>query len=393
MAAALAYDPARQRVVAAHSNQTWEWDGGAWTQVADWGGGDRPRLAYDTARARTVSVAWGGQTLTTWEWDGTTWTQVADSGPPTREVYDVAYDRERQLLGLVRSVADTCAPAYGEISFDNTGLLDFATSYEHNLGLFPWNAVRRANRSPRGYSWLTILAEPVGDRLGGEAALRETAVFAEVSRLAGGGYWLLATTRLVNYDLAAAERVRQALAPVLPNRSARPDEPGELPHLLSTARTGRGPTRRAIPDEIFKSRIDVRDRSHHKVAVAVSAAALHAKYPSALIGLTEDPDGPHLVCWGAEPGEVWIWQFLPEDDPYAGFEIPRAPGRGWSIARDDTAIDHLAARQLTILDAVPGLQLYYGEDHATSPAMAMWDVTVRVNELYRAVDKARDNRR
>src|SRR5436305_3560388 len=287
----------------------------------------------------------------------------------SRDVLAGDAHQERQLLGLVRSVADTCAPAYGETSFDNTGLLDFATSYEHNLGRFPWNAVRRANRSPRGYSWLTILAEPVGDRLGGEAALRETAVFAEVSRLAGGGYWLLATTRLVNYDLAAAERVRQALAPVLPNRSARPDEPGELPHLLSTARTGRGPTRRAIPDEIFKSRIDVRDRSHHKVAVAVRAAALHAKYPSALIGQTDDPDGPHLVCWGAEPGEVWIWQFLPEDDPYAGFEIPRAPGRGWSIARDDplsagmrvrlgptfaelglpaddTAFDHLAARLL-----------------------------------------------
>jgi hypothetical protein len=148
------------------------------------------------------------------------------------------------LLGLVRSVADICHPAYGEISFDNTALLDFATSYEHNVALYPWNAVRRATRNPRGYSWLTILAEPVGDRLGGEAALRDCGAFVEVARLAGGGYWLLATARLAGYDLAAAERVRKVLAPVLSNRRARPDEPGELQHLLSTA--GTGPTTRSL---------------------------------------------------------------------------------------------------------------------------------------------------
>src|SRR5205814_2337218 len=100
VAAALAYDPARQRVVAAHSNQTWEWDGGAWTQVADWGGGDRPRLAYDTARARTVSVAWGGQTLTTWEWDGTAWQQVQDMGASPRGYAAMAYDPDRHQVVL-----------------------------------------------------------------------------------------------------------------------------------------------------------------------------------------------------------------------------------------------------------------------------------------------------
>jgi hypothetical protein len=324
-------------------------------------------------------------------------------------------DRERQLLQLVRSVADTGNPAYGEISFDNTGLLDFDTSYEHNVGLYPWNAVRRATRNPRGYSWLTILAEPVGNRLGGEAALRDSGAFVEVARLVGGGYWLLATSRLAEYDLDAADRVRTVLAPVLYNRRARPDEPGELPHLLSTAGTGRGPTRRAIPDEVFDNRIDVRDRSHHRVAVAVRALGLHRRYPAALIGQTTDLDGPDLVCWGAEPGEVWIWQFLPEDDPYAGFEIPRAPGRGWWIVRDDrrsaglrvrlgpsfaelglpadqTGIDHLGGREITVFDAVPGLQLYYGEEHTTNPALILGDLTTQANQLYRAANEARPAR-
>jgi hypothetical protein len=122
--------------------------------------------------------------------------------------------------------------------------------------------------------------------------------------------------------------------------------------------------------------------------------ALHRQYPAALIGQTTDLDGPDLACWGAEPGEVWIWRFLPEDDPYAAFEIPRALGRGWWIVRDDplsagmqvrlgpsfaelglpadeTGIDHLAGRQLTVFDAVPGLQLYYGEDRTTNPALTI----------------------
>ena len=88
-------------------NQTWEWDGTSWTQVADAGGGGFVRLAYDTARARTVSVASGKQSLETWEWDGTTWTRVADSGSPVRDSFGVAYDDERKVLVLFGGEAGT----------------------------------------------------------------------------------------------------------------------------------------------------------------------------------------------------------------------------------------------------------------------------------------------
>jgi|tagenome__1003787_1003787.scaffolds.fasta_scaffold20910823_1 N-acetylneuraminic acid mutarotase len=72
---------------------TWEWDGASWTQVEEIGPAARQRhsMAYDSAKKRIVMF--GGQVRTgganqpvndTWEWDGTQWTQVADTGPTAR---------------------------------------------------------------------------------------------------------------------------------------------------------------------------------------------------------------------------------------------------------------------------------------------------------------------
>ena len=68
----------------------------------------------------------------------------------------------------------------------------------------------------RGYSWITICPQEIGDRLGGEEALRATGAFCEVSSLRAGGYWLLATPTYLEYDMEAATRVFRALAPALP---------------------------------------------------------------------------------------------------------------------------------------------------------------------------------
>lgn len=107
----MAYDAARRRVVlfggrdlVGTKNDTWEWDGGYWTEMNDFG--PAPRLAhtlvFDSARGRTVcfggiahqenpASAFGD----TWEWDGQDWTQVADTGPVARYFHAMAYDSDR----------------------------------------------------------------------------------------------------------------------------------------------------------------------------------------------------------------------------------------------------------------------------------------------------------
>jgi hypothetical protein len=63
---------------------------------------------------------------------------------------------------------------------------------------------------------LNIASQQVGDELGGVEALRATGAFAEVTQLAAGGYWLLARPTYGEYDMTAAEKVFQVVAPKLP---------------------------------------------------------------------------------------------------------------------------------------------------------------------------------
>jgi len=79
---------------------TWEWDGSAWTQIEDVGPSIQTWFAdmvYDGARKRTLlndgSVQSGGKG--TWTWDGSAWTQVDDGGPSRRQLPALAYDPER----------------------------------------------------------------------------------------------------------------------------------------------------------------------------------------------------------------------------------------------------------------------------------------------------------
>ena len=62
-----------------YRNDTWAWDGQAWTQVADTGPNPRRlhAMAFDSARQRTVLFGGevGGITNDTWEWDGGVWTR------------------------------------------------------------------------------------------------------------------------------------------------------------------------------------------------------------------------------------------------------------------------------------------------------------------------------
>src|SRR5690348_2128969 len=113
---AMVYDATKERVLlfggchgSTNMGDTWEWDGENWTQVEDigpaarWGHG----MAYDEKRQRVVlfggaiQQANSAQSLNdTWEWDGESWTQVADTGPSARHGIVLVHDAKRESTVL-----------------------------------------------------------------------------------------------------------------------------------------------------------------------------------------------------------------------------------------------------------------------------------------------------
>jgi N-acetylneuraminic acid mutarotase len=87
-------------------NDTWEWDGEAWTRVADTGPTPRGAhaITFDSVRQRVV--LFGGLSADidplndTWEWDGAVWTHVADTGPSPRMEHAMTFDSVRQRVVL-----------------------------------------------------------------------------------------------------------------------------------------------------------------------------------------------------------------------------------------------------------------------------------------------------
>lgn len=125
LAYAMAYDAARARIVLFGgknffdelSNETWEYDGVAWTKITPTGGSPSARsdhaMVYDAARHRVVlfgGFAGGTSRGDTWEWDGKTWTQVTPPGSPQpRHAHAMAYDAARGRVVMFGGslVADT----------------------------------------------------------------------------------------------------------------------------------------------------------------------------------------------------------------------------------------------------------------------------------------------
>ena len=158
----MAYDKDRQRVVlfggtadhggaANHTrvslNDTWEWDGGSWTQMADTGPATRygVTLAYDSRRQRTV--LFGGEIAgtknqpeallsDTWIWDGVQWTQEQDSGPSERSFYGMAYDSGRDRIVL-----------FGGLEWSTTDYVLLSDTWEYDA--VKWTRVADIGPSPR----------------------------------------------------------------------------------------------------------------------------------------------------------------------------------------------------------------------------------------------------
>lgn len=107
---ALAYDPARDVVVmfggiytnSAVRADTWEWDGSTWTQKTPLTNNPPSRyqhaMTYDAARGRVVAYAGAssGSLGDVWEWNGTAWNAVAAGGSPDARLgHSLSYDAAR----------------------------------------------------------------------------------------------------------------------------------------------------------------------------------------------------------------------------------------------------------------------------------------------------------
>jgi hypothetical protein len=110
---AVAYDSARDVLVihgglqtGKNFDETWEWDGAAWTSFTGDGPGAREGalLAYDAAREKTILFGGSSPDLAihgdTWEWDGQSWTRVSESGPAPRFAGGMVYEPTREQILL-----------------------------------------------------------------------------------------------------------------------------------------------------------------------------------------------------------------------------------------------------------------------------------------------------
>jgi hypothetical protein len=129
----MAFDANRSRVVLFGGDSlqsqllddTWEWDGANWVQVADIGPSARAEhaVAYETGRQRVL--LFGGSTggtavRDTWEWDGESWSQLADTGPAARSGHALAYDTTRSRAVLFGGASADGEPAGDTWEWDGT---------------------------------------------------------------------------------------------------------------------------------------------------------------------------------------------------------------------------------------------------------------------------------
>ena len=166
--AAVAFDPVRNRLVVnggfggmpratpSQDNHfltdTWEFDGRAWSKVADSGPEGRygASMAYDPEWR--VMVLFGGNDHSnniygdTWTWDGRAWNRISTSGPPPRGGGLFYWDPARRSLLMIGGFA-------GRETFTDTWAWNGATWTRLDVPavpslVFPMLAWHSATRSP-----------------------------------------------------------------------------------------------------------------------------------------------------------------------------------------------------------------------------------------------------
>jgi hypothetical protein len=125
-------------------------------------------------------------------------------------------ERQATVVDLLRRVAGSVNPACGEVSYRPQN--PYTAPLEHLLQTqrSPQTSIAESRHTVRSYSWMTIISEEIGQRLGGEVGLRTSGAFWLVEHLHGGGFLLQATELFEQYRHEQAYKVFRVLAPVLP---------------------------------------------------------------------------------------------------------------------------------------------------------------------------------
>jgi hypothetical protein len=142
---------------------------------------------------------------------------------------------EAEWVDRLESWAIRLDACYGHLTDDASATrgtaLEMATQ---RPGIDP-PTVPRCHEVLRGYSWVTICAPELAQRLGGVPALTASGAFYQVRELPGGQVLLRATRLLEQYQGAAVERSFRVLAPVLlPGRAAESRAPTGARLVLDT---------------------------------------------------------------------------------------------------------------------------------------------------------------
>ncbi len=96
---------------------TWRWNGSAWTQASTNGPGPRFHHAMTYNRRQNVVVLFGGYDGSgfaqsdLWHWNGTQWAVVSGAAPPPRAHHGISFDIERRALVLFGGESGT---TYGD---------------------------------------------------------------------------------------------------------------------------------------------------------------------------------------------------------------------------------------------------------------------------------------
>ncbi len=132
---------------------------------------------------------------------------------------------------FLRSIVEDANPSYAHVAQGGYGL--WQTPLEASLRIYANKTVPHARQTLRGYSWITVLSQEIGDRLGGLPRLARSSAFCDVSQLAGGGYWLRATPTFDEFDNFAAEAVYQEVKDVLLPGTPIERDPRDAPRILA----------------------------------------------------------------------------------------------------------------------------------------------------------------
>ena len=98
--ARMAYDELRKNVVLVGNEETWLWDGAAWSNPTIVSPSGRSvGLAYDNARQVTVLSGGTGTTNERWEWNGSSWSGFAGAAGPGN-AYHPGLAPSRRLLAM-----------------------------------------------------------------------------------------------------------------------------------------------------------------------------------------------------------------------------------------------------------------------------------------------------